>query len=503
VSLKKAVLSGAFLAALAVGANADAAFAKEYIIKFKDDLSITRGSGHRAVVSHLQSQLEKNLKQVRRSVNLSQAKKLWIVNSIATSLNKDELNLVKSLPNVEEVRPVTYKKWISPDIEKKIVRTQPTSPQWSVQKVRAPEVWAEFKMDGTGIVVGHLDTGIDAEHPILKDRTIAFKDYTPLAKEKAYDDQGHGTHTAGSIAGDKGVGVAPGAKLIVAKVFDSKGGAEDTWLLGAMQWMLDPDGNPETNDAPHLVSNSWGSNDTTDKVFWGAVQAWVDAGIVPVFAAGNNGPSGKCGTPANFPHSWAVAATTKTDGIAYFSSVGPIVWDGVTLTKPDIAAPGHGVISCAVGGGLVSNSGTSMACPHVAGLVALMLQANPALTIDQVRKIAEDTAVDLGTPGKDNKFGSGRFDAMACMKKVMEGANLAHSFKAYESALTAETSLVGVQANSPLAAPLADSIIDRCRTLDEGEFNTLQKDVQAGCGEAAQLLLKKSIQVRTGEKLNN
>jgi len=169
--------------------------------------------------------------------------------------------------------------------------------------------------------------------------------------------------------------------------------------------------------------------------------------------------------------------------------------------KPDIAAPGYNVISCDTGAGTVSNMGTSMACPHVAGLVALMLQANPKLTYEQVKNLAESTAVDLGTPGKDNKFGWGRFDAVETIKKVLENASLEAAFAAYDRALSAEVALVGVQAGSPLAGPLADSLLVRCKSLDEGEFRALSIAVENAGSEAGKKLLKQAAAVRKGEAL--
>jgi subtilisin family serine protease len=351
--------------------------------------------------------------------------------------------------------------------------------------------------------VGHLDTGVFGEHPALAGKILAFKDFTPEAKPEAFDGQGHGSHTAGTIVGGEGVGVAPAARLIVARVFDTKGGTTTEILLSAMQWVVDPDGNPETKDGPRLVSNSWGSNNSTDKVFWDVVQSWVDLDILPVFAAGNNGMwGGKVGTPAAFPHSWAVAATTSSDSLAYFSSQGPVAWDGSPLMKPDIAAPGDRIVSCSHNGGMVSNSGTSMACPGVAGVAALMYQADPALTIEQIRLISEETAKDLGTVGKDGKFGSGLIDAYAAVARVLENAELVSSYQAYETSLQAEYALIGAQPVSPLAAPLASSIIERTAELDEGQFQALCIKVSQNCGESAAQLLKEAKATRVARELN-
>ncbi|HNV69643.1 MAG TPA: S8 family serine peptidase, partial [Candidatus Ozemobacteraceae bacterium] len=394
------VLAVALLVLVGMQAAFAAEVAGKFIVRFVPDPSAPqKGSSHKTIVSHLQQQLERNLADQGKLGGAKILNKLWIINGVEVAASPAQVATLKKNPRIASVTPVQYRKYI--DFGKPVeVKAEPGQVQWSIAKVRAPEVWKEFNIDGSGVIVGHLDTGVAANHPSLKGKVLAFRDFTPANKPESYDDQGHGTHTAGSIAASDGIGVAPGARLIVAKVFDRQGSAEDAWLLGAMQWVMDPDGNAETNDGPALVSNSWGSDTTDDRTFWDIVKVWEAADIVPVFAAGNNGPSGKCGTPANFPHSWAVAATTNKDGIAYFSSVGPSVWDGVTLTKPDIAAPGYGVISCSTSGGLVSNMGTSMACPHVAGLAALMLQANPKLTIAEVRQIAEATAVDLALPAR-------------------------------------------------------------------------------------------------------
>ncbi len=472
-----------------------------YLVRFKFQTPLPSSGTPAQIINHLRKDLKANVLSLKKVMKSAEMTPYWIANAVALDATPQEVKDLSALPSVEAVTLVRYRKWIEKDIDPKPVDWDRKQIQWSIQKVRAPDVWQKYKIDGTGVVVGHLDTGIDANHPALKGKILAFKDFTATPAAEPFDDQGHGTHTAGSIAGGDGVGVAPGAKLIVAKVFDRYGSAQDEWLLAAMQWVMDPDGIAETNDGPRLVSNSWGSDETSDRTFWTAVQSWVSAGIVPVFAAGNSGPWGKVGTPGNFPHSWAVAATSNTDSLAYFSSQGPTTWDGVTYTKPDIAAPGSNVISCAVGGGLVSNSGTSMACPHVAGLVALMFQANPTLTIEQIRTTAESTAIDLGTPGKDNKFGSGRFDALACLDKVMAQANLRASFDHYEALLLSEKALVGIGPQVPLSGPFARSVLIRSLDLDEGEFRTLSDDLSRTGEPASQALLKEAASLRTARNL--
>jgi subtilisin family serine protease len=506
--MKKSILAVCFAAAgvlLSTSSLMAAEPASRYIVRFESEQIKAKNPSHEDVVKHLQAKLKKNMALVEKKIKPVKSARitpLWIANAFAITANEKDIKTISELPNVAEVKKAEYNIFIEKDINKKKVK--PTEDvQWSVKKVRADEVWQTFKIDGRGVVVGVLDTGIDGEHEAFKDKVLAFRDFTADNSQTPVDKQGHGTHVSGSIAGLGGVGVAPGANLIVARVFDSKGGTTTDVLLNAMQWMLDPDGNPETNDAPRLVNNSWGSDDSTNRTFWVAVENWVTAGILPVFAAGNNGMwGGKVGTPAGFPHSWAVAATTKTDTLAYFSSQGPIAWDGETLMKPDISAPGADIISCAIGGGYVSNSGTSMACPHMAGVAALMYQADPTLTIEQVRGLAEDLSTDLGTAGKDGKFGSGLVDAYKIIEKIMQNSNLTKAFAAYEASLATEKALIGVTAATPLSAPLAASIIERAYDLDEGQFRALTIDVQENCGESAQALLNDVKAARTANSIH-
>ncbi|MBF0543124.1 MAG: S8 family serine peptidase [Candidatus Riflebacteria bacterium] len=475
-----------------------------WIVKFKtiESIPTTKVGNPTEVINYLKQQLSNNLEVGKSTLNLQNSEKFWAANAIAVTATPEEVKQIKQLANVESVKPVQYRKWIFDSKDSATLRADTTDVQWSISKVRAPEVWNKLKIDGSGIVVGHIDTGIDAKHPLLAGKVILFKDFLATQTEP-YDDEGHGTHTAGTICGLNGVGVAPGAKLIVAKVFDSGGSGNDENILKAMQWMMDPDGDPKTNDFPKIVSNSWGGG-PEETAFFEITKNWEALGILPVFAAGNDGPSGKVGTPGCYKQCWAVAATTKSDALAYFSSVGPSTVNGETYVKPDIAAPGQGVISCKAnsGGALCSESGTSMACPHVAGLAALMLQANPNLTTAQIRDIAESTAIDLGDKGKDNKFGSGRYDAFVCLSKVTAATPAENNFSGYKAVLEAEKAfLSGNSAISPLAAPSVYYLIEKARSLDEGEFSSLRNEF-SGDPSVTQVL-KQAASARMFEKLQH
>jgi subtilisin family serine protease len=359
-------------------------------------------------------------------------KHFWIVNAVSC---KASVAAIEKLAARDDVKAIELNQTIqleptrpgSQPKEEALRKANELTYTYGLKKLKIPEFRAAYGLDGQGIVVGHIDTGVDFNHPDLKGKMVGWKDFVG-SKPEPYDDQGHGTHTAGTIAGGQtsglAIGVAPGAKLLVAKSFSGSGSAQTEWLVGAMQWIADPDGNPATNDYPPVCSNSWGggSGQTT---FLEATKNWVRLGIFPCFAAGNSGPgAATVGTPGGFLEAFAVGATTDQDTIASFSSRGPVTWDGKKYVKPDVSAPGENVTSAKNGGGYNTISGTSMACPHVAGMIALMLQASPGAGIDQMRDLLEKTSDEFGEPGKDNVFGSGRVNTLKAGQIAVNGGKL-------------------------------------------------------------------------------
>ena len=358
------------------------------------------------------------------------AESLWITNAMVITGDRNAVTLIASRPEVDIVYlngTVTIDK---PLPAKHIAPSRPDQAcEWNIEIMNVPAVWAKYNLRGENVKIGHLDTGCDASHPDCVGKIYAFHDFISEKNDVAYDDQGHGTHTIGTIMGGNAsgryIGVAPNATIAVAKVFDRNGSAKDDTLLKAMQWIMDPDGNPATNDAPRLVSNSWGSSEVV-KTFWDAVENWRAANIYPLFAAGNSGPSPKTvGTPGGLLNAVAVGATDKNDKIASFSSRGPIVWDGASYIKPDVSAPGQDIYSAVPGGKWGLKSGTSMATPAVAGVIALLYQAKPELSINDITQILEMTGKDLGETGKDNNFGSCRIDAYQAVTRVLNSGVLA------------------------------------------------------------------------------
>ncbi|MAE69629.1 MAG: hypothetical protein CME06_04065 [Gemmatimonadetes bacterium] len=235
-------------------------------------------------------------------------------------------------------------------------------------------------------------------------------------RAEPYDDGGmsptHGSHTIDTMCGLEAatadtIGVAFGAHWIAVKTFDAFGSGATEDILAGFEWAADPDGNPYTvDDVPHVISNSWGLiYPFCDRQFWSAMDAVEAMGAAVVFAAGNEGatflhlrsPADRIATPLN---AFAVGATNETEAIASFSSRGPSQCDGQTI-KPEVAAPGVDVRSIRRGG-YGNLSGTSMACPHASGAIAVLRQVDPNASIDELKGALYLSARDKGAPGEDN-----------------------------------------------------------------------------------------------------
>ena len=416
-----------------VKAMEDAGNAK-IIITFKDKTNRSKLK-RKSSLKEVNRQLKANFKAASREVlDVLETKgkmgsgqitgQYWAANAVSATVDK---KMLSRLSGRDDIAQITLDRVIMFEEPPQVESTVKDDEDWTygLKKLGVPEVRQSYNLTGDGITVAVLDTGIDAEHPDLAGKVVAWKDWAGDSEEPK-DAHGHGTHCAGTIAGGatsgRAIGVAPDAKLVIGRIFGDNGSATLSGILGAMNWVTDPDGDAETNDAPQLVSNSWGGRQGSmeqEQSMWNLVKTWRSLNIVPVFAAGNSGPWPKTvGTPGGYPHSYAVGATNGADKAAYFSSRGPIKWEDVSYTKPDISAPGVGVLSAKPGGGYQKMSGTSMACPHVAGLVALMLQANPSLSVKQVEELLNSTAVDLGKDGLDNTYGHGRADIKSTIDTI-------------------------------------------------------------------------------------
>ncbi len=286
----------------------------------------------------------------------------------------------------------------------------PTGPEWNLTQIGVDRVWSELGVTGAGIVVGQSDSGVDGDHPAIAAQYRGSDDgdnYNWLdpweGTASPTDHGGHGTHTLGTILGTGGIGVAPDAEWFACRNLARNLG-NPALYLECMEFMLAPypaDGNSLRDGNPalgaHVINNSWGCPpiEGCDPSSLGpAVAALRTAGIFVVASAGNDGP--RCSTVVDpiaiYDGAFSVAAIDSFGELADFSSRGPVPADG--LSKPDIAAPGVAVLSSMPGGTYTSNSGTSMAGPHIVGVVALMWSANPALIgdIDTTERLIRETA---------------------------------------------------------------------------------------------------------------
>ncbi|MEE3001141.1 MAG: S8 family serine peptidase [Planctomycetota bacterium] len=425
----------------------------------------TRAHRHQIVVETLQATAEFTqgdlLADLKEMPGVESHQAFWIANVIHVDASvlaleqlshRDDIMLMYLDHPIELVEPVDLDGTVPGEVAR-------GGAEAGVAAVRAPECWAAG-FDGTGVLVANIDTGVDGSHIALASRWAgtlpeyaghpewAFLDPYYGNHGSPYDSGSHGTHTMGTVCGGSPglqIGVAPGAHWMASAGID-QGGIEPTVVsaIQAFEWMIDPDGVPSTSfDVPSVCSNSWGlvtshGYPECDQTFWTYLDACELAGTVILFSAGNEGSSGlrRPGDRATDAfRTCAVAAIdpyTSNWDIASFSSRGPTYCtpDGSAAVKPDIAAPGVNTYSSVPGNSYSSYSGTSMASPHVNGVVAIMRQANPDLPVEQVKQIIYDTAYDLGSPGEDNDYGHGMIDAWEALQVALSTVNLSFDYPA-------------------------------------------------------------------------
>ena len=345
----------------------------------------------------------------------------------------------------------------------------------NISLLGAPQLW-DLGITGEGVVVGGQDTGYHWEHPALKDKYRgwdgeaadhnynwhdAIHEDDPLSfganscgfdSPEPCDDGSHGTHTLGTMVGADGshqTGMAPGARWIGCRNMENGWGKPSTYLE-CYQWFIAPTDlngeNPDPAKAPHVINNSWSCPEAEGcedpAILQNVVEAVRAAGILSVHSAGNDGIQG-CGSvsepAAIYDASFSVGATNNQDQIASFSSRGPVTADGSGRLKPDVVAPGVSINSTVPGGsGYGLSSGTSMAGPHVAGLAALLISADPGLAgdVQALEELITGSAVPLESDGvcggdpqtvPNNVYGWGRVDAWAAYQALLPERALALS----------------------------------------------------------------------------
>ncbi|MGX1480420.1 UNVERIFIED_CONTAM: subtilisin family serine protease [Streptomyces canus] len=344
----------------------------------------------------------------------------------------------------------------------------------SVPQIGAPEVW-KSGYDGKGVKVAVLDTGVDTGHPDLAAKIAESTSFVP--GQAVQDGHGHGTHVASTIVGSGAAsdgrrkGVAPGAELLVGKVLGNDGRGQDSWIIAGMEWAA--------RSGAKIVSMSLGGDASgpSDVLSETVDELSASTGTLFVIAAGNSGPSEQTiGTPGIADSALTVGAVDKSDKLASFSSRGPRLGD--SAVKPEITAPGAAITAARAAGTTMgtpvddyytTSSGTSMATPHVAGAAALVAQAHPDWTGQQLKQALATTA-KTNTVNSVFEQGDGRVDAVRAVNQGVF-ATPALSFGTFEESDTETDSKditytnttdkaveLKVSSSLPDASPNADTV---------------------------------------------
>jgi serine protease AprX len=434
----------------------------------------TKAQKGRYVFDVLRQHAERTQRDVRIFLANADARanSFYLVNAI--SVKSCTPNLAQQLAQFNEIEAIVLDPQVALHMPEKHTSIEPRNGvEWGIAKINAEQAWAAG-YTGQGVVVGGADTGYDWEHPAIRphyngvadngnvDHNYNWHDaihqISPLNADslnpcglnlgQPCDDQSHGTHTMGTMTGDDGqgnqIGVAPSATWVGCRNMERGWGQPSTYIE-CFEWFLAPTDlnglNPLPEKAPDVINNSWycavseGCTDlSVNELMRQAIINLKAAGVVVVVSNGNFGSQGcnsTYGPPAYFGESFSVGSTQESDTISNFSSRGPVTIDASNRIKPDVSAPGQFVRSCTPNNNYAHFSGTSMAGPHVVGLVALMFSANPNLKGDvaRVEQIIKETCLKLdgladcsdnnGLDYPNNTYGFGRVDAWSAVQMAI------------------------------------------------------------------------------------
>jgi len=427
-----------------------------------------------SMLNHNADKSQKEAKALLNSFDIHY-KTFVVENCIYAKLDED---IVNQLAKLEDVKMIAYNPSVmleEPMLVDDIDLREP-EPEWGIKMINADSVW-NLGYRGEGVVIAGQDTGYDWDNDVLINKYRgydainqtadhnynwhdAISEINPLHMDTIVtdttnpcglnliipcDDNNHGTHTMGTMVGSdtlNAIGVAPNSKWIACRNMERGYGTPATYLE-CFEWFLAPTDlngeNPDPSKAPHVINNSWscpemeGCNAANWSILEEAVNNLKSAGVVVVVSAGNSGPNcNTVSTPAAiFKNSFTVGATAANDTIARFSSRGTVSVDSSFRLKPNVSAPGVAVRSCIRNNEYRSFNGTSMAGPHVAGAVALIISANPNLAgkVEVIESILESTSVAKtdtlncdGISGMDVPnpvYGFGRIDVLAAVEQAL------------------------------------------------------------------------------------
>lgn len=384
----------------------------------------------------------------------------WISNTLALKAPQSVVDHISALSNVRECKedqPLQSEPVAKPNrsqafsLHSVTAAFRPQEVEANLDAIRASKVWSDLNITGKGVVVGIIDQAVDYEHPALIRHFRGFDpetnqislegNYVDFVEDGSVGGDTHGTHVAGIVVGEETrltengaavsynqTGVAPGAKFIVARAFKEGAGGTNENIIKACEWMMAPGGDPAK--APQIVNQSW-SDGKQDMDLWfeQTAKAFRSAGILNVMSSGNNGSTkalpGSVDNPGSSDQVFTVGASDNQGGLADFSRRGPSPYPNATF-KPDIVAPGVQIRSAVPGNAYTSFNGTSMAAPHVAGTAALMLEANPSLSLSELEDLLRKTAIPRTDSDYDTSpnqgYGYGSVDAYQAVQAALHAA---------------------------------------------------------------------------------
>lgn len=305
-----------------------------------------------------------------------------------------------------------------------------TTPEWNLTAVKGPDLWA-LGYKGQGVVVASLDTGVDSQHPDLAGQYRGGSNswYDPHGEHMTpADKDGHGTQAMslalGRAGGGTAIGMAPDAQWVAVKMFNDAGFSRTSVMHQSLQWVLDPDGDASTDDAPDVVNLSWAvaTVNVCNRAFQDELDALRASEIAVVMSAGNSGPgASRSISPANNPGQLSVGSVNNLSTVSNFSSRGPSACDGGLF--PVLVAPGENVKAADLSFGGMPNyatvAGTSFAAPHVTGAMALLMSAVPTATLPVLESALKASAVPVGTDGASSQTGPGLIDTLAAYRAIL------------------------------------------------------------------------------------
>ena len=381
----------------------------------------------------------------------SEIKQYWIAPALSFEIPLSRIDEIAGLPGVVSVIQNARLEYIEP-VESSPSMSSSSAVSSHLEAMNIPALWRRG-LRGSGRLVCSFDTGVEGIHPALKDKwrghdgDVVAAWFSPVnASATPSDLVGHGTHTMGIMVGSTPIdsfGVAPDAEWMTAAVVDQGQTLSKTIsdILSAFEWAVDPDGDPSTSDdVPDVILNSWGVPQAIfppcDETFNLVIENVEAAGIITIFAAGNEGPDpSSLRIPADNAissiNAFSVGAIDVASLlVAEFSSRGPSACNNNEM-KPEVVAPGVSINSSFKGGVYKTMSGTSMAAPFIAGLAALLRQYNPEATVAEVKNAIIQSAQDLGPAGEDNAYGHGLPDAELAISFMPRPANPPVFFDGY------------------------------------------------------------------------